>query len=571
VLVLLALAGVAWWWAREHRTPSSSGAPTASVAGTTGALVVLPSRDLSGAPGGQLVGDGIAETLAARLGRLQGIHVVPANAVVAAVDRRGDPLAAARSVGARLAVQSSLMRSGEAVRIAYQVWDVAQRTQVAAGTVDGTATDLFGMQDRLAASVGAALRPASQPATTATASSVRAPSGLDSAAAQEQYLQAIGALQRADKASAVDQAIAILEPLAAAHPGSALAFAGLGRAYLARYKLTKDASWAQRARVAAETAHRLDPAVVEADVTLGQTLMAVGDAPHAEEAFRRALASDPGNLGALVGLGNAREAAKDAAGAEASYRRAIALQPYAFDPYNQLGGFYFAAGRYREAAAVFKKLSEMTPDSPRAFLNLGGALTMSCDLENGSAAYRRALELDPQRASAISNLGMNQLWTGHPQEAVQLLEKASRQTGGDYRIWSNLGDAYRDSGRAADAASAYERSTQLAREGARLNPQDGGAWSCVAATLAKRGQLADAKEPLARALSLGADDPYVLVDAAVVAIHGGDRATALDLVARAVKAGYCLQVIADTTDFASLRTDPKFRSLTAASPAPGSL
>src|SRR5262249_49372391 len=53
------------------------------------ALVVLPSRDLSGSASGQLVGDGVAETLSASLGQVRGIEVVPTVVAVSAVERQG--------------------------------------------------------------------------------------------------------------------------------------------------------------------------------------------------------------------------------------------------------------------------------------------------------------------------------------------------------------------------------------------------------------------------------------------------------------------------------------------------
>jgi serine/threonine-protein kinase len=526
-------------------------------------LVVLPSRDLSGAPGGQLVGDALAETLSARLGQVPGIQVVTPSFAVAAADRQSDPFAAARSVGAALAVGSSIMRSGDTVRIAYQVWNVGKRSQVASGTVDGPASDLFGVQDRLAASVAAGLDADPQ----LTASRTKVASGLDSAAAQEQYLQAIGHLQREDKSESLDQAILLLDGLAARHADSPLVFAALGRGYLGRFRLTKERSWAERAIVAAETARRLDPTVAEVDVTLGQTLLATGQGAQAEEAFRRALATDPGNAGALVGLASAREAAGDSAGAEASLRRAIELHPYAFAPYSQLGSFYFAKGRYADAADVFRRQTGLTPDSYQAYSNLGGALSMSCDFTGATEAYSRALELKPEFAPALSNLGMNQVFTGRYTEAVRLLEHASKASPGDFMVWGNLADAYRASGRATEAKPTYERTIALAREAIRLNAGNPPAHSFLASALAKTGHPDEAAASMQRALDLAGNDPNVLLDAAIVALLGGRRSEAVDFAAAAVESGYCPSLVADSPDLAPLRSEPRFRAIASRPPA----
>ncbi|HEY6050451.1 MAG TPA: protein kinase, partial [Thermoanaerobaculia bacterium] len=376
-VVLGAIAG--WYVLRSRQLPKARPA--------AGSLVVLPSRDLSGAPGGQLIGDAFVEMLSVRLGQVPGVQVVTPVAAIAASDAQNDPLQAARSVGARMAVRSSIMRSGDALRILYSVWDVETRRQIAGGQIDGPASDLFGIQDRLLDRIAADLNIESPGERGRTPT----PPGLSTATQQERYLQAIGSLQRADKAPSVDEAVRLLEGLAAEAPGSALVHAALGRAYLARYAMTREKSWAERARAEAESARRLDPAPGEVDVTLGSSLLLAGERDRAEEAFRRALAARPSNVEALIGLGRAREKAGDWAAAEQSYRKAIEQQPFLYTPYNELGGLYFERGHYAEAADVYRRLTRITPDSYSAFNNLGGSLSMTCDFDHAADAYRRAL------------------------------------------------------------------------------------------------------------------------------------------------------------------------------------
>ena len=556
LLAAAAVAILAAGWVLLHRSGRPASAPARERS-----LVVLPSRDLSGSPGGQLVGDGIVETLSARLGQVAGVQVVTPAAAVAASDAQADPLRAARSVGARYAVRSSIMRNGDQVRIAYSVWNVQDRSQVGSGTIDGTAADLFGIQDRLADSVAKDLNLKDRARKTPT------PTGLVSASAQEKYLQALGDLQRYDKASSVEDAIRLLQSLAADNPGAPLVHAALGRAYLYRFQPTKDRSWADRAISEAEAANRLDSSLPEVGVTLGNTQLATGQASRAESTFRRVLATDPGNVGALVGLGAAREAAGDGPGAEASYQRAIALHAYEFGPYSQLGGYYMAKGRYREAAEVFGRLSRMTPDSYRSFSNLGGALTMGCDYAGAVAAYRRALEIQPASTGALSNLGMTELWSGQPARAVELLERASGSSPSDFRVQANLGDAYRAAGREPDARRAYGQAISLAREQLRLNASDPVALELLASSLARTGQLAEARDVIARALAADPGDPNVMMDAAVVACLSGRFAEALDWIHRGVSAGYCRSIVSSMPEFAPLRSDAKFRAIVAAPPS----
>src|SRR5262249_18517568 len=141
------------------------------------------------------------------------------------------------------------------------------------------------------------------------------------------YVKALGALQRYDKAASVDEAIALLKPLAEEEPGSALVAAALGRAYLFKFNLTRDTSWAEGARSATSRAAALDAARPEVDITQGELRLRTGQPKEAVESFRQALSKRANDYEASLGLARAEDAAGDEAGAEASYRRAIALQP----------------------------------------------------------------------------------------------------------------------------------------------------------------------------------------------------------------------------------------------------
>jgi TolB-like protein len=219
--ILLAFLGGATWWLIQRRRPAADPPPQS--------LVVLPVKVLSEAPGGQLVGDGLADMLSARLYHVPGIQVVTPTAVIAAVDEKKDRFEAARSVGGKLVFDSSLMQSGDRVRIIYSVWNVQTRAQVDGDTVDGSASDIFGVQDKLVDRVASGLKLPKPSKRTPT------PSGLETASEQERYLEALGLLQRYDRREAVEKAVAILEPLAKERPNSPLVQAAIGRADLAMF------------------------------------------------------------------------------------------------------------------------------------------------------------------------------------------------------------------------------------------------------------------------------------------------------------------------------------------------
>jgi Flp pilus assembly protein TadD/TolB-like protein len=546
---LIAVAAI--WW----RSRSPSAAPADGPANRQ--LAVLPFRDLTGDENARLMGLGFVETVSVRLTGLPGVQVITPSAVVAAVDAHKEDLSAARALGASVFVAGTFQRQLDRVRITYRVVEVIKENQIAARALDGSASDLFSLQDDLADDVARDLHlPAVRRRWSLSP-------GLD-AAQQAQYLRAAGLLQRYDRHDAVEEALEILKGLAAARSDSALVQAALGRARLAEFALTKDRAWADGAIAAADAARSIDPDLPEVDVTVGQILNATGRAGEAAEAFRRALAANPDNFEAHLGLGSALEKTGERVAAESAFRRALALQPSSFSAYNNLGAFYAHLGRYRDAAEMFRHASRLTPDSYWAWSNLGGVLAMACDFQPALGAFARALALRPNDAAAASNLGVTQLWMGRYRDAAASLELAARNNPNDFRIQTNLGDARRAVGQASDAAANYARSLALAKEQLRLNARDAQAHSYAATSLAKMGGREEANAQMKQALAIDAKDPGILVDAAVVAALAGRKAEAIGWLRKAVEAGYCRGIIARLEEFEPFRKDSEFRAIIAA-------
>ncbi len=517
-------------------------------------LAVLPFKDLSGQPGGQLMGDGLAETVSARLASVRGVQVVPPSAAGGAAP--GDPRRAAQTLGANLVLYGSVQRSRDQVRIAYSVLNAERGVQVAGDTLTGPDTDLFAIQDRLAASVLRSLAVApGRPVQEATGTT------LASGDLQARYLRALGHLQRYDRPESVDEAMGLLEALAAEAPDSAPVLAALGRAYLHEYNLTRESRWVERAVEACARARALDPADPEVDVTLGTLRTRTGEPREAIAAFERALARQPEHFEALLGLAAARGAAGEAPAADATYRRAIALRPSYWGGYSKLGGFYVAHGQYERAAAMFRRATELAPDNARAFNNLGGTYQLMGDLERALAAFKRSVELAPT-AAAYSNLGTAEFYLGHTPEAATAYEHAIELMPGHFQFWANLGDAHRwTPGREGKAAAAYERAIDLAREELRLNPGDGLVRSVLALCLAKTGRGAEAARHSRDAVAASPDSPEVTFNAALVAALGGRDADALALLGRAAAGGYSRAMIASDPELAGLRAEESFQQI----------
>jgi Flp pilus assembly protein TadD/TolB-like protein len=549
VLALLLAGSLVWLILRSRPRQAPPGAIGVR------SLVVLPANVMGDSPGAQLIGDGLVETMSVRLNEVPGIQVVTPAAAVAASDKNADPFGASRSVGANLVVRSSVVRSGERVRIIYSVWNVQTRAQMAGGTVDGSASDLFGMQDQLAENVAAKLklpRPARRTPT---------PTGLETASEQERYIQAIGDLQRYDKPSSVEEAIRLLETLASERPASPLVHAALARAYLYKFNVTRENRWVELAVRSCSRAQQLNPEFPEVEVTLGELRVRTGKSKEAISDFQRALTAQPNNFQALLGLAEASDAAGQTAQAETTYRNAVQLQPSFWAGYSKLAAFYYGHGQYSKAAEMFQRVTELSPDNADAFSNLGAAYGMMGRFEGALGAYQKSLALAPTDV-AYSNLGTAHFYLGHYRESAKAFQEAVRRTPGHFLFWANLGDADRwTKGLEAKAPEAYRRAIELAREELRINPRNGQALAYLALCLAKTGSAAEAEELAGRALSVEPKNPEVLYNAAVVASLSGRRGEAVVRLRRAVDAGYPRAMVEHDPELARLREQQEFRSV----------
>ncbi len=115
------------------------------------AVAILPFGNITGLTVDDWYGVGILETLAAAL-EGAGMRVVRGETTATA-----DDLAAGRALGARWIVSGSYQRQAGQLRITARVVEVATGAVLRTSIVDGSVTDLFDLQDRLAVDLRPAL------------------------------------------------------------------------------------------------------------------------------------------------------------------------------------------------------------------------------------------------------------------------------------------------------------------------------------------------------------------------------------------------------------------------------
>lgn len=480
------------------------------------------------------------------------IQVIPPSSAAPGTLLDEDLRRIGRNLGANVILRGTVQRSGDQIRIAYSLLHPDRCVQIAGDTVDGSIRDLFAVEDRLVESVIRSLQLGASAPRAVLRREARDP------VAHEHYLQALGYLQRFEDTASIDGAVALLERLLDAEGDTARVHAALGRAYLCKYKLTREASWEERARTSCLRALELDPRSPDVLGTMGHLHMSLGRPAEAVREFQRALKLKRDHPDALLGLSEAYEMAGKLSEAEEACRTAIAQRPNFWGGYNRLGILHFSQGQYERAIEPWKRVVELTPDNVRGWNNLGAAYFQMGRYREALATYHRSLEILPS-AAAYSSLGTVHFFLGNHNEAAAMFEKGVALRPNDPRMWGNLADAYRwTPGMEDKAAATLDRAIEMEREMLRLNPKDAEGWADLAGWLAKRGDAREAAQAVRRALKINPNDVNFMAAAGRVYHLAGARAKALEWLSQAIEKGYSAKELLRDPELKTLRSTPTF-------------
>ena len=151
VLIALALALGAIFYVRANK-PTAPGAIT-----SIKSIAVLPPRSLSGKADDAPLSLGVADALITRLGGLRRVVVRPTSGIVRYVDSNQDSVNAGRALGVDAVLEGTLQREGDRVRVTLRLLNVANGSQLWAGSFDEASSDIFKLQDSIARQVGETL------------------------------------------------------------------------------------------------------------------------------------------------------------------------------------------------------------------------------------------------------------------------------------------------------------------------------------------------------------------------------------------------------------------------------
>lgn len=358
-------------------------------------LVVLPFDNLSGEADQGYFADAVVEEISATLSRVRDFFVIARNSAFTYKGRAGtDVRQIGRALGVRYVVEGSVRRVGDRVRITAQLVDAENASHIWSTRIDGAVSDLFDLQDRMAAEVAGAIQPTIRWAEVARARSARP----ETLAAYDLVMRAfphLWAHHPEDNA----EAISLLEHALALEPdyGLAAALAAWAHGQQVAYNWTSDFQYERQAagrliEQSALTVHDNPTALTALASAMMQT---GGDVAQAAAFADQALALDPNHAWAWmrrgfgqVYLGNPEECLVALERAS----RLSPLDPFAFNVHLGMGLAHFAAGRPQEAIGFARRALAERPGLGWPYRDLATYHAHHGDLAAASDALQRFVD-----------------------------------------------------------------------------------------------------------------------------------------------------------------------------------
>ncbi len=432
VAALLMVLALGWYFRGQpafHQEPAPTApasAPTANPKVYATSIAVLPFVDMSQTKDQEYFSDGLSEELLNLLAQLPQLRVIARTSSFSFKGKEVDVATIAKTLNVANILEGSVRKNGNTLRITAQLVRASDSSHLWSQTYDRELTDVFKVQDEIAAAVVDALKLKLLPAQAM--SNLRRS---DNPEAYNQFLLGNEFFKRQNQdgwqraAAAYRQAIALDSKFAAAYAALADAEGSLA-------DMSGIAADAEQSRGYADQAIALAPELVDGYVVRGTGRLSFKkDWSGAQADFEKAIALSPGDANVQVGYGRMMIAMGRVPEAISASRKATELDPLSSVAWDQLGRLYYGVGQYPAAAKALDRGLEISPEADRVRFHRGVTSLLAGKPEEALGFFQHT-------GSAYGGVGiaMAEHSLGHARESQQALDKeiAEYAQGAGYQI-----------------------------------------------------------------------------------------------------------------------------------------
>jgi adenylate cyclase len=359
-------------------------------------IAVLQFQNLSGDPEQEFFADGIAEDIITALSRYSSLFVIARNSSFIYKGHAVDVKQVGRELGVRYALEGSVRKAGNRVRVAAQLVEAEAGNHVWAERYDRDLTDIFALQDEITQAVTIAIAPAVADAEQRRAMR-RPPENLDAWAAYQR------GLWHFSKGTADDNTLAqkFFQQAIDLDPSFAGSYTGLAYAHRRAAGVFGTRSLAEAEDLAEALARRavaLDGNDAEARTCFANLLMRRGDYAGALTEIEGALAISPNLASAHGALGSVLTRSGHPREGRIALERCIRLDPH--NPNNNLQLLvvtisYYLSREYDAAVEAAKRGIRSYPDHSNQYRWLAAALGQTGRIEEAKEVLAKAIAIAP--------------------------------------------------------------------------------------------------------------------------------------------------------------------------------
>ena len=533
-------------------------------------IAVLPFENLSDEKENAYFADGIQDDVLTNLSKIGDLKVISRTSVMPYRGKASNVREIGKALGVGAILEGSVRRIGNRVRVNVQLINAENDEHMWAEDYDRDLTDVFAIQTDLAQQIVRELQAKLSPMEKARIE--RRPT--ENGEAYLAFMQGHEIFYRPDKfRSNTEKAEQLFEEATKLDPNFAGAFAALARVHEWSYRdFDPTPARKKKARVAAETAIRLQPDLPEAHLAMGfYYYYCERDYQGALKEFAIAKLSLPNSPEVYMAIGAIERRQGKWKESTANLERAASLSPKDAWVLQNLADNYYANRNFETAEKIFDRAIEAAPQSlgPRAeksklaFDWKGDLSVMEKDLAQMQPG------VDPDGQVTLARVYLLMLQRKFP-DALALLRQLPQDVSHYDRpreffegvIYTFLNDKEK-------ALSAFKQAQPTAEKALRESPDDASRHVTLGLILAGLGEKNAAIAEGKRAVELlpesqdAFDGPKMAVHLAQIYAWTGEKGQALQLLDRSLNTpnGVTVPSLRFDPIWDPLRSDPQFHAL----------